>query len=558
MVGKVLPPPPLRSSLFPSVPPFINYVPQFRKEKLSSNVGQALLEYGPQYWDHWNWDQDQFWRIPNAMGNLVRDLDVLLEMMEDKGFKSSNSSKNTGNRHSKIINTEYFQSPFIQRSGDRVDFFDSHPGVKIRPFPDLHELSNKISLGQLFCEAQQKFHPSEFDFHPITLSDFPKDWKYLKDELINNPNQFWIYKPAKRNNGSGVTLIDDFSFLELGMKKRNRNEDFVIQKYIHKPLLIDGYKFDIRIYVVLTSLDPLCIYIYNDGLVRIATELYSENPELISETRMHVTNYAINKTSSNYVHENDGLSCKGNKWRLIALWGYLSNVYGLTKDDFDEIWNKIHDIVIKTVLLGYKNFLKEFKDNTKSSAYNSYKILGLDILIDGDMNIHLIEVNSRPALLDDEIDKQVNRPMMDELVRIVGFHIPAGSVSPMRKSLIQHTLQNEEISSYNPNIYCRIDSSIKKKIEFENKTERKKYLNNILENISSCDLRVLIKMEEERSQLCKFERVFPTPDTYKYFEYMEGVPYYDKLVDAYELKYGNDRESGLNFIRSLCQRRIHI
>ncbi|QQP52253.1 Uncharacterized protein FKW44_004347 [Caligus rogercresseyi] len=71
MTDAPLPPPPLRPSLFPSVPPFINYVPHFRKNRLSFNTGRALLEMGPQYWDHWNWDQDQFWRIPKAMGNLI-------------------------------------------------------------------------------------------------------------------------------------------------------------------------------------------------------------------------------------------------------------------------------------------------------------------------------------------------------------------------------------------------------------------------------------------------------------------------------------------------------
>ena len=42
-------------------------------------------------------------------------------------------------------------------------------------------------------------------------------------------------------------------------------------KYISNPHLINGLKYDLRVYVLVTSFNPLKIYIYNDGLVRFAT-----------------------------------------------------------------------------------------------------------------------------------------------------------------------------------------------------------------------------------------------------------------------------------------------
>lgn len=62
-------------------------------------------------------------------------------------------------------------------------------------------------------------------------------------------------------------MIDDISEVPL-------NESLVISKYIGNPLLINGLKFDLRLYVLVTSFDPLKIYIYNDGLVRFASEPY--------------------------------------------------------------------------------------------------------------------------------------------------------------------------------------------------------------------------------------------------------------------------------------------
>lgn len=52
------------------------------------------------------------------------------------------------------------------------------------------------------------------------------------------------------------------------------SEHTIVQEYIDKPLLLDGYKFDLRIYVLITSCDPLRIFLFNDGLVRLATEKY--------------------------------------------------------------------------------------------------------------------------------------------------------------------------------------------------------------------------------------------------------------------------------------------
>ena len=48
----------------------------------------------------------------------------------------------------------------------------------------------------------------------------------------------------------------------------------IVQEYVDKPLLVDGYKSDLRIYVLVTSCDPLRVFLYNDGLLRMSTEKY--------------------------------------------------------------------------------------------------------------------------------------------------------------------------------------------------------------------------------------------------------------------------------------------
>lgn len=51
-------------------------------------------------------------------------------------------------------------------------------------------------------------------------------------------------------------------------------DHLIVQEYIEKPFLMEGYKFDLRIYILVTSCDPLKIFLYHDGLVRMGTEKY--------------------------------------------------------------------------------------------------------------------------------------------------------------------------------------------------------------------------------------------------------------------------------------------
>lgn len=71
-------------------------------------------------------------------------------------------------------------------------------------------------------------------------------------------------------------------------------------------MLIEGYKFDLRIYIVMTSCDPLTLYIFDDGIVRMSTELYEQpNKENLKNLYQHLTNYSINKYSEKFYSSSD-------------------------------------------------------------------------------------------------------------------------------------------------------------------------------------------------------------------------------------------------------------
>lgn len=76
----------------------------------------------------------------------------------------------------------------------------------------------------------------------------------------------------------------------------NPQQHCVVQRYLSKPFLIEGLKFDLRIYILVASVDPLRVFIFREGLGRFATELYvGPNKDNMEDICMHLTNYAINK-----------------------------------------------------------------------------------------------------------------------------------------------------------------------------------------------------------------------------------------------------------------------
>ncbi len=74
---------------------------------------------------------------------------------------------------------------------------------------------------------------------------------------------------------------------------------------------------------------------------------------------------------------------------------------------------QVEDVVIKSLLASYAVSQAEYRLLAmKKTVYNAYKLLGYDLMLDQNFTVHLIEVNARPALLHDQLDRAVNRPMV--------------------------------------------------------------------------------------------------------------------------------------------------
>lgn len=99
---------------------------------------------------------------------------------------------------------------------------------------------------------------------------------------------------------AGTLTRDENNYVE-PPEFQSKTSNFVVQKYVKTPALLRGHKFDFRIYVLITSvIDPMSIYLYKDGLVRLASEKYTIDKNGEMDKFIHLTNYSLNKKNDDY------------------------------------------------------------------------------------------------------------------------------------------------------------------------------------------------------------------------------------------------------------------
>ena len=125
----------------------------------------------------------------------------------------------------------------------------------------------------------------------------PDEIRDFESHMRMYPTQCFIAKPSRGRGGEGITLVKKFSDLPKGAF----HNEYLVQRYIDNPLLVDKKKFDLRLYVLIKGVDPVESYLCDEGIARFCTHNYKKPDHLnIKDVFMHITNYSLNKNSAKY------------------------------------------------------------------------------------------------------------------------------------------------------------------------------------------------------------------------------------------------------------------
>ncbi|XP_072285704.1 tubulin polyglutamylase TTLL11 isoform X2 [Pyxicephalus adspersus] len=281
----------------------------------------------------------------------------------------------------------------------RVSFYESDNicSGQVNKFPGMTEMVRKINLSRAVRTMQELF-PKEYDFYPqswILPEEYPIFTTQVRMAKKNDPSwkPTFIVKPDGGCQGDGIYLIKDPSEVRIMASVQNRPA--VVQEYISKPLLMDNLKFDMRLYVLLKSLEPLEIYIAKDGLSRFCTEPYQEpNHKNLHRVYMHLTNYSLNIHSGKFIHSDSVHT--GSKRTFSSILYRLS----ATGVDVKKVWSDIISLVIKTLIALVPELKVYYQVDipTSKPGPTCFQILGFDILLMKDLKPILLEVNANPSM----------------------------------------------------------------------------------------------------------------------------------------------------------------
>ncbi|XP_072908756.1 tubulin polyglutamylase TTLL11 isoform X1 [Hemitrygon akajei] len=280
-----------------------------------------------------------------------------------------------------------------------VSFHDGEVSCSslVNKYPGMMEMTRKVNFSRAVRTMQELF-PDEYKFYPRSWI-LPEEYQSFVDQvrLSKENDSSWkptfIVKPDGGSQGDGIYLIKDSS--DIRMLGNLHSKPAVVQEYISKPFLIDRLKFDIRLYVLLKSIDPLEIYIAKDGLSRFCTEPYQEpNSKNFHRVFMHLTNYSLNVHSGKFVHS-DNVNT-GSKRTFSSILAKLS----LRGYDVKKIWSDIITLVIRSIiaLIPELKVYHQMYIPPGKPGPTCFQILGFDILLMKNMKPVLLEVNANPSM----------------------------------------------------------------------------------------------------------------------------------------------------------------
>lgn len=252
-----------------------------------------------------------------------------------------------------------------------------------------------------------------------------------EDELGGGDNEPWVVKLSATDNGIGIAIVgpqsDQLKFLTQTLQSTNnaseympilreklvlqqpndtrdpaevakarhrsivQNDQIIVQRYVCHELDYQTHKFDLRIYFLVASVDPLVVF-YHDGSLRVALAAY--NDQSFGSTSQHLTNIGRNLAI-------DNCTASFDDWQ-VALHNYVTSPAGahlpdtVKRDPLGHVRNQIKAALADLVAAARDKAFRGYRTHT--TMQNGFALMGGDFIVDRDLHVWMTECQSSPGL----------------------------------------------------------------------------------------------------------------------------------------------------------------
>ncbi|EAN96966.1 hypothetical protein, conserved [Trypanosoma cruzi] len=357
---------------------------------------------------------------------------------------------------------------------------------RVNHFPGMHVVARKAVLFKRLMRIRRRVRASSllatsmraFPWSFSASTELPQLERFFcarQEQQSSDGEPFFILKPNKGCQGKGIILTPEPLEALERLKDKSRDE-WLVQLYVTPPLCIERKKFDLRIYVLLTSvvvgrpprlrrgipqtlggethgghaglLDGLQLFVHQDGLVRICAEEYANpNRKNCERASVHLTNYAVNRSAEGFSmgflkETDDGGVCEGNKRDFKFLQHYVNALPGEDQrvestaetaalSRWECLLRRIDICIMLTLLSGLEELQREFigtgaSRGSRSDGRNCFELLGFDLMLTEELEPVLMEVNHSPSLFcDSSFDFETKRRVVMDVFRLLEPHVPS-------------------------------------------------------------------------------------------------------------------------------------
>ena len=369
-------------------------------------------------------------------GNYGKLIDILMEKRKDKWVKTDiDLAKfcdfiwsplpnvidfNYSSEKKQYVNHLEFSSNLSNKLNLYYNLIRHCESKKLNMF-DFFPFSICLSLSQTNFMSQiesfKKFNTELPSYTPKSEVKYVEKFNILgsrrtgETQTINIPKTYntgknmWIIKPINLNRGRCIQVLNDTNkiveyLLKIQEMKKiegeNNNfkcEHIILQKYLEKPLLYQGRKFDIRIWILIIAGQENCVYIFKQGHLKATCAEYDIDS---SSPFIHLTNYSVQKHTVDFSKKEIG-----NEISYQDFQDELDKK-NTGKNFLKDIYPKIV-YIIRLAIGSSKSNINHLNRN------NAFEIFGCDFILDEKYKPYLLEINMNPGL-------EISSPLISKLV----------------------------------------------------------------------------------------------------------------------------------------------